>query len=53
MRFYLRIPGAPFFALLLLARPLDVGIVLKNAFGFGGVNCCLVLGRPPDDDASA
>ena len=36
-----------------VARPLDVGIVLKNAFGFGGVNCCLVLGRPPDDDASA
>ena len=30
-----------------IARPLPVRLVLKNAFGFGGVNCCLVLGAPP------
>jgi 3-oxoacyl-[acyl-carrier-protein] synthase II len=31
-----------------VARPMDLRVVLKDAFGFGGVNCCIVLVRPED-----
>jgi len=29
------------------ARPADLNVVLSNSFGFGGVNCSLVLGGAP------
>ncbi len=28
------------------ARPMKINRVLKNSFGFGGHNACLVLGKP-------
>jgi len=31
-----------------VARPARVEVVLKNSFGFGGQNACLVLGRWED-----
>ena len=31
----------------LKGRPFPLGVVLSNAFGFGGVNASIVLGRYP------
>ena len=30
-----------------VARPYDIGIGISNAFGFGGLNACVVVGRAP------
>jgi 3-oxoacyl-(acyl-carrier-protein) synthase len=30
-----------------LARPYEIGIGISNAFGFGGLNACVVVGRAP------
>jgi len=29
-----------------VARPYDIEIGISNAFGFGGLNACVVVGRP-------
>jgi 3-oxoacyl-[acyl-carrier-protein] synthase II len=30
-----------------VARPYDIEIGISNAFGFGGLNACVVVGRAP------